>query len=107
MSGVRNLPLQILKVKNRLDARMYAIKRIRLSSDAEEAKRIAREVLMLSRLNHKNVVRYNQAWIERAGDEWDSDRRSTGSEMSASGEWRPGNEWGVESAVKWSVPLCF
>jgi len=47
-----------MKVRNRLDGRCYAIKRIPLNSTKKQlTKKITREVKLLSRLNHENVVR--------------------------------------------------
>ncbi|EFA80222.1 putative protein serine/threonine kinase [Heterostelium album PN500] len=57
---------QVVKVKNRLDGRYYAIKKIKLDSDQNLNKRILREVITLSQLHHQHVVRYYQAWIEGA-----------------------------------------
>ncbi|XP_045453243.1 eIF-2-alpha kinase GCN2 [Melitaea cinxia] len=55
----------VLKVKNKLDGRYYAIKKIKLNpKNVELNKKITREVKLLSRLNHENVVRYFNAWIE-------------------------------------------
>lgn len=55
----------VLKVKNKLDNRQYAIKRIPLTSRSRQIfKRMTREVELLSRLNHENVVRYFNSWIE-------------------------------------------
>lgn len=54
-------------MKNRLDGGCYAIKRIRLNpSNKQLNKKITREVKLLSRLNHENVVRYYNSWIESA-----------------------------------------
>ena len=51
---------EVLKVRNKLDSRFYAIKRIRLNPNSKQFnKSIAREIKLLSRLNHENVVRYN------------------------------------------------
>lgn len=56
---------EVIKVCNRIDGRFYAIKRIRLDpNDAENNKKILREVTLLSRLHHERIVRYYQAWIE-------------------------------------------
>lgn len=47
-----------LQVRNRLDGNAYAIKRIVLNPKSKELnKKITREVKLLSRLNHENVVR--------------------------------------------------
>ncbi|XP_060076346.1 eIF-2-alpha kinase GCN2-like [Ylistrum balloti] len=64
----------VLKVKNKLDARMYAIKRIPLNPRSKLFnKKITREVKLLSRLNHENVVRYYNSWIETSEDPAESD----------------------------------
>ncbi|OWF52320.1 Eukaryotic translation initiation factor 2-alpha kinase 4 [Mizuhopecten yessoensis] len=64
----------VLKVKNKLDARMYAIKRIPLNPRSKMFNRkITREVKLLSRLNHENVVRYYNSWIETTEDPAESD----------------------------------
>lgn len=48
----------VLKVRNILDNRQYAIKRIPLTARSKQLyKKIRREVELLSRLNHENVVR--------------------------------------------------
>ena len=57
----------VLKVKNKLDGCVYAIKRIKLNPKNKELNRkITREVKLLSRLHHENVVRYYNSWIESA-----------------------------------------
>jgi len=57
----------VLKVRNKLDARVYALKRIKLNPRNKTLnRRITRECKLLSRLNHENVVRYYNSWIESA-----------------------------------------
>uniref|UniRef100_A0A915JC39 Protein kinase domain-containing protein n=1 Tax=Romanomermis culicivorax TaxID=13658 RepID=A0A915JC39_ROMCU len=57
----------VVKVRNKLDNGIYAIKRIVLQpNNKTEIRKITREVKLLSRLNHENVVRYYNSWIERA-----------------------------------------
>uniref|UniRef100_A0A2S2NJY9 non-specific serine/threonine protein kinase n=1 Tax=Schizaphis graminum TaxID=13262 RepID=A0A2S2NJY9_SCHGA len=57
----------VLKVKNKLDDCLYAIKCIELNEKNKNLnKKITREVKLLSRLNHENVVRYFNSWIEAA-----------------------------------------
>jgi len=88
---------QVVKVKNRLDGRYYAIKKIKLDSNTSLSRRILREVLTLSRLHHEHVVRYYQAWIEGAerlylsesNDTYDDDDEEfeEDSELSADSEF--------------------
>ncbi|RKP02203.1 hypothetical protein CXG81DRAFT_11040, partial [Caulochytrium protostelioides] len=58
---------QVVKARNRLDGQVYAIKKIPLKRPPRHmagTARVLREVQVLSRLSHANVVRYYQAWIE-------------------------------------------
>ena len=58
----------VMKCKNKLDGRYYAVKRVRLDAKKEEYnQKFLREVTALSRLHHASVVRYYQAWIETGG----------------------------------------
>lgn len=60
----------VLKVRNMLDNRQYAIKRIPLPARSRQLyKKMTREVELLSRLNHENVVRYFNSWIECSSPE--------------------------------------
>lgn len=60
----------VIKVRNKLDDGFYAIKRIELNPHRTQLnKKITREVKLLSRLNHENVVRYYNSWIEMAAIE--------------------------------------
>lgn len=57
----------VLQAKNNLDNQYYAIKRIPLTTRSRQIfKKMTREVEVLSRLNHENVVRYFNSWIENA-----------------------------------------
>ncbi|XP_053989693.1 eIF-2-alpha kinase GCN2-like [Hylaeus volcanicus] len=63
----------VLKVKNKLDGRIYAIKRIELNPKNEQQDwKIIREVKSLSCMTHKNVVRYYNSWIENATDDMEN-----------------------------------
>lgn len=65
----------VLKVRNKLDNRQYAIKRIPLPARSKQLyRKMTREVELLSRLNHENVVRYYNSWIEKAVVQDDSSR---------------------------------
>lgn len=56
---------EVVKARNKVDNRIYAIKKVKLDSrDVESSKKLLREVQLLSRLHHQFVVRYYQAWVE-------------------------------------------
>ena len=51
--------------ENKIDKMLYAIKKIYLNiEDNHNINLSLNEIYILSRLNHKNIVRYNTAWIE-------------------------------------------
>lgn len=54
---------QVVKARNKLDGRFYAIKKISQKS-AAALKDTLSEIMLLSRLNHPYVVRYYTAWLE-------------------------------------------
>lgn len=54
---------QVVKARNKLDGRLYAIKKISKTS-ATALKDTLSETMLLSRLNHPYVVRYYAAWLE-------------------------------------------
>lgn len=71
-------------MKNKLDGGLYAIKRIKLNPESVQLnKKITREVKLLSRLNHENVVRYYNAWIESTTQPVEGDTPVTCSEKAA------------------------
>lgn len=53
---------EVVKARNKLDGRPYAIKKIQATS--AKLTYILQEVWLLSRLNHQYVVRYFGAWLE-------------------------------------------
>jgi serine/threonine protein kinase len=63
---------EVVKVRNRLDRRIYAVKKIILEPErgtlakygALQNQKLRREVTTISRMTHKNIVRYYQAWVE-------------------------------------------
>ncbi|XP_056630081.1 eIF-2-alpha kinase GCN2 [Diorhabda sublineata] len=68
----------VIKVRNKLDGGYYAIKRIKLNPKNRILnKKIVREVKLLSRLNHENVVRYFNSWIETTTIKDDLDTSSS------------------------------
>lgn len=55
----------VMKVRNRLDGLLYAVKKVHItSSDPKVRRKILREVTTIARLHHQYIVRYFQAWIE-------------------------------------------
>ncbi|GMF70165.1 unnamed protein product [Aspergillus oryzae] len=57
----------VVKARNKLDGRLYAVKKITQRS-AAALKDTLSEIMLLSRLNHPYVVRYYTAWIEEDYD---------------------------------------
>nr|XP_019050908.1 PEK/GCN2 protein kinase [Kwoniella bestiolae CBS 10118]OCF29838.1 PEK/GCN2 protein kinase [Kwoniella bestiolae CBS 10118] len=56
---------EVVKARNKLDGRSYAIKKVKLRPEDNEAK-VYREVNNLSRVNHQHIVRYYSCWLEDA-----------------------------------------
>jgi eukaryotic translation initiation factor 2-alpha kinase 4 len=54
---------EVVKARNKVEGRIYAIKKIRQNSSAALTE-VLSEVMLLSRLNHPYVVRYYGAWAE-------------------------------------------
>lgn len=54
---------EVVKARNKVDGRIYAIKKIKQKSAAALTE-VLSEVMLLSRLNHPCVVRYYTAWPE-------------------------------------------
>eukprot|EP00743_Colponemidia_sp_Colp-15_P005538 GILK01005958.1.p1 GENE.GILK01005958.1~~GILK01005958.1.p1 ORF type:complete len:613 (+),score=113.08 GILK01005958.1:332-2170(+) len=60
----------VYKANNRFDGRLYAVKKIRLKLKAdvdlmeEELQRVLKEVKYLARIDHVNVIRYYNSWVE-------------------------------------------
>ncbi|KAF7974176.1 hypothetical protein HWV62_13309 [Athelia sp. TMB] len=58
----------VVKARNKIDSRIYAVKKIRLRTTQSDSK-IFREVNALSRLSHRFIVRYYTTWVETAEPE--------------------------------------
>jgi translation initiation factor 2-alpha kinase 1 len=71
----------VYRVRNRFDDNLYAVKKIRLrvkdirTNFEEEIAKVLREAKYLAQLNHPNVIRYYNCWIETLRHE-DKDVRS-------------------------------
>ncbi|XP_064118578.1 eukaryotic translation initiation factor 2-alpha kinase 3-like [Macrobrachium nipponense] len=63
----------VFQVYNNLDENEYAVKRITLPSKEESAERVKREVRALAKLNHTNIVRYYNSWLESPPVGWHSE----------------------------------
>ncbi|KAK2744973.1 hypothetical protein FQN57_004103 [Myotisia sp. PD_48] len=63
---------QVVKARNKLDGRFYAVKKIPQKS-AIALKDTLSEIMLLSRLNHPYVVRYFTAWIEEDFSQMDDE----------------------------------
>ncbi|CAG8527185.1 5428_t:CDS:10, partial [Acaulospora morrowiae] len=63
---------EVVKARNKLDGRYYAIKKVRLNpKNIEKTRKILREVTTLSRLHHQYVVRYYTTWFEDSDSAWE------------------------------------
>lgn len=67
---------QVVKARNKLDNRFYAVKKISQNS-AGALKDTLSEIMLLSRLNHPYVVRYYTAWLEEDFDTIEEDAISS------------------------------
>lgn len=74
---------KVVKSRNRLDGRVYAIKKIKLDGSATDMK-ILREVSSLAKMSHQYIVRYYQAWVEEVEGE---DNESSSDEEEDSSNW--------------------
>ncbi|XP_076760849.1 eukaryotic translation initiation factor 2-alpha kinase [Xylocopa sonorina] len=54
----------VFEAKNKIDDCNYAIKRIALSNSTYSRERVMREVKALAKLDHQNIVRYFNSWLE-------------------------------------------
>lgn len=63
---------KVYQVNHKIDGMVYAIKKIKLNLDKLD-NNIFKEVKVLARLNHKNIIRYYNAWIEYSNNENNED----------------------------------
>lgn len=84
---------KVIKVRNKLDGGFYAIKCIELNPrNVQLNKKITREVKLLSKLNHENVVRYYNSWIESDTLDDPSHRTQSTSDATSSPRVSSGQE---------------
>lgn len=63
----------VYRARNKIDGCIYAIKKIRLKGKKQSyINYILKEVFLLSRLQHQNIVRYHNAWFEEESSDEES-----------------------------------
>jgi len=77
----------VYKVRNTLDGRDYAIKKVpirakHLNDKGDKLDVIFKEIKTLAKLEHGNVVRYYSAWIESANGLWEKPEKNTWSTVA-------------------------
>ncbi|XP_045123041.1 eukaryotic translation initiation factor 2-alpha kinase 3-like isoform X2 [Portunus trituberculatus] len=84
----------VCQVRNKLDENEYAVKRINLPTNKSSAERVKREVRALAKLNHTNIVRYYNSWLETPPTGWQDPQDTMHSEdvASMSSMFSPGTE---------------
>lgn len=60
----------VFKVRQKIDECNYAIKRITLPEKQKSRDRVMREVKALAKLDHQNIVRYYNSWVETPPAGW-------------------------------------
>ncbi|XP_063548313.1 eukaryotic translation initiation factor 2-alpha kinase [Cydia strobilella] len=64
----------VFEAKNNIDHCSYAVKRITLPRRESERERVLREVRALAKLEHENIVRYFNSWVEEPPPNWQEQR---------------------------------
>jgi hypothetical protein len=60
----------VLECRNTFDDQYYAVKRVPVTNTDRGRERVMREVKLLAKLDHPNIVRFYQTWIEQPPAEW-------------------------------------
>lgn len=86
---------EVVKARNKVDNRIYAIKKIRQKT-ASALTEVLSEVMLLSRLNHPCVVRYYTAWPEEetttmSDSDDDGDSTTFDADSGSDSDISPGN----------------
>lgn len=112
---------EVVKVRNRLDRRIYAVKKIILESEeghfaqhgAIQNRKLLREVTTIAKMAHKNIVRYYQAWVEggakpegrrTAEEQKESKPNQLSSSSSESGNDDADGSWWTNSPMDNDLP---
>lgn len=64
----------VFEARNKIDDCNYAIKRIPLPNRQDSRERVMREVKALAKLDHQNIVRYFNAWLECPPPGWQEEQ---------------------------------
>ncbi|CAH2054259.1 unnamed protein product, partial [Iphiclides podalirius] len=64
----------VFEARNNIDHCSYAVKRITLPRRESKRERVLREVRALAKLEHENIVRYFNAWLEEPPPNWQERR---------------------------------
>jgi serine/threonine protein kinase len=71
---------QVYKMYHKVDSIIYAVKKIQIDSfDKKSFNKVLNEVRSIARLNHQNIIRYYNSWIEYdifQNNDYDSDENS-------------------------------
>ncbi|XP_048490874.1 uncharacterized protein LOC125492436 [Beta vulgaris subsp. vulgaris] len=76
----------VVEVRNKIDRQHYALKKIKFNSSEIGYEYVVREARAMAKLNHRNIVRYHTAWLEKdivgivtkEGDSFDDEEYSEG-----------------------------
>lgn len=63
----------VFEAQNKIDECHYAVKCINLPNREDSRERVMREVKALAKLDHRNIVRYYNAWLELPPSDWQLD----------------------------------
>ncbi|CAF0823490.1 unnamed protein product [Adineta steineri] len=98
----------VFKVQNKLDGCFYAVKQILLKSANKHVnKKITREVKLLSKLNHQNIVRYYSTWTEQMplrNENKSSTDPSTTNKSHASSKKKSANGDSLRNELRGTIP---
>ncbi|XP_026280296.1 eukaryotic translation initiation factor 2-alpha kinase [Frankliniella occidentalis] len=64
----------VFEARKKFDDCLYAVKRIPLTNKEESRERVLREVRALAKLDHNNIVRYFNSWLECPPPGWQEDQ---------------------------------
>ncbi|KAF1313313.1 Pek protein kinase, partial [Globisporangium splendens] len=93
---------QVILAENRLDGRKYAIKRVGLHLKNQTSKtlqKFLREVKILALLDHPNIVRYYQAWLEKVEESSSTGLFTVSSDLDSSRAGGPNRNYSMSNLL--------